>query len=316
MFKFSDGTLIEGQADLVETLNRKYSSIKNVWNDDIGAYNLNAYNDNADYAIGKIVFEAGAESSGSKTNWADVLRYWRDRGHARGNDCKLHYFSYTNDTDKVADVYVTVHDYFQNNEISYCDWDGYYVGFSYSSYSSGSSSSSSSSSYDFGGDGDIEARIHVKMNGEWKTWTEHHSSGWWLWYKEWTTTESGWKYENEISADVSDNNTVTYYCGKLKPGLKMEAYISGKDYNALPDPIDYLKVEIIFDTSLKPAHTDDIPEEVRDDLVTDEDCVANDMNLEWAPALTDDGIANDMGFEWAPDITENGVANDLHFNEE
>ena len=297
MFKFSDGTLIEGQADLVETLNRKYSSIKNVWSDDIGAYNLNAYNDNADYTIGKIVFEAGAESSGSKTNWADVLRYWRDRGHARGNDCKLHYFSYTNDTDKVADVYVTVHDYFQNNEISYCDWDGNFIGYSYSSYSSGSSSSSSSSSYDFGGDGDIDARIHVNMNGEYKNWTVHHS-GWW-WESDWDEHFSGYQYENEISADVSDNNTVTYYCGKLKPGLKMEAYISGEDSNALPDPIDYLKVEIIFDTSLKPAETDDIPEDVRDDLVTDENCVANEMNLEWAPALI-----------------ENGIANDLHFNEE
>lgn len=295
MFKFSDGTLIEGQADLVETLNNKYSSIKNVWSDSVGAYNLNAYNDNATYAIGKIVFEAGKEYSSSKTNWSNVLRYWRDRGYKRGNNCQLHYFSYTNETDKPAKVYVTVHDYFQNNEISYCTWGGSYVGPSYS-YSSGSGSSSSSSSYDFGGDGDIDARIHVRMNGEYKTWTEHHSSGWWFWRREWTTTESGWKYESEINADVSDNNTVTYYCGELKPGLKMEAYISGEDNNALPDPIDYLKVEIIFDTSLEPADTDPIPEDVRDDLVTDENCVANEMNFEWAPDITEDGVANDLNF--------------------
>lgn len=191
MFKFSDGTLIEGQADLVKTLNNKYSSIKNVWSDNVGAYDLNAYNDTADYVVDKIVFEAGAKSSSSKTNRSDVLRYWRDEGYKRGNDCKLHYFSYTNNTDSPAQVYVTVHDYFQNNEISFCTWDGDYVGFSFL-YSSGSGSSSSSSSYNFGWDSDIDARIHVNMNGEYK--------------------KSRWKYEKEISAPRKNSNNCRSFC--------------------------------------------------------------------------------------------------------
>jgi hypothetical protein len=305
MFKFSDNSYIDGQLDLCQTLNNKYASMNDCFFEPQG-YDLERYEENSALGIKRIVFEAG-KNYDYHSSRDEVLAYWRARSCPKGNNAILHKFEYTNNTDQTAQVFVTYYDHFQNNKLSYYDWYGNYCPYYYSSSSSNSDSSSSGHyEYDFGSDGDIDARIHCKRNYRLTDVRYSWTTGWWFWQETHWGTRKEMAWEDDYTTDCSDNNRITFKYCDLPPGQNIEIYLSGEDGNSIPDPECYLKVEVIFDGNIPEASEKPDNKPAADPFTKESlNGFVNNLNLKWVEDKTSNSSINTMNFGWVDDKVDN-----------